>query len=125
MQDLENLDFNFESDDEVGDVYQGAQPVETKPLVENVKEDVYKEDLDPMQALVVQIIMGGLKQANEKGIYPDKVIQQALTLLKNHKIDLGTREADAMTAMLTSFHAGDRNKAKARKQASLKKERLN
>lgn len=114
-----SLDLDFEDTEEMEDTYTATQAEPVKPLIEDFDvEETSKGDLYSLQDMMVLMMKAGLSQSNEKGIYPEKIINQIQKTLKENDVKLKMQEADKLKQYMNQFkNAGKESLSKRKKEA--------
>lgn len=126
MKDYENMeDLDFGSTEDLEDTYTHEEIEPPKPLVEDFGDKVNKNDLNTLQDMMVMMMKAGLVQANEKGIYPEKVIAQIQKTLQTNDVRVKTDEADKLKEMMNNFHNAGKKDSRHRKDTAMAASKVN
>lgn len=120
---MEELD--FDSVEDLEDTYTHEEIEPPKPLVEDFGETMNKNDLTSLQDMMIMLMKAGMLQANEKGIYPEKVIAQVQKTLQTNDIRVKTDEADKLKEMMDNFHNAGKKDSRARKDTAMSASKVN
>lgn len=116
-----SLDLDFEDTEEMEDTYTATQAEPVKPLIEDFDiEETSKGDLYSLQDMMVLMMKAGLSQSNEKGIYPEKIINQIQKTLKENDVKLKMQEADKLKQYMNQFKNAGKDSLNKRKKEAVK-----